>query len=58
MSITWLGCWERVSPIETLDDDLDASESRLVSMDGSSSNDGSVRVRPSMRLAMDLLGFD
>jgi hypothetical protein len=41
-----------------MDDDLDASDSRLVLMGGLSSMDFSVRVRPSMRLAMGLLGFD
>jgi hypothetical protein len=57
MSITLLGCWDRVSPTDPMGDDLDARESRLVSMEGLSSIDGSVRVRPSIRLAMGLLGF-
>ena len=54
----WLDCWDRVSPTDTMDDDSDASDSRLVSLEGLSSIDGSVRVRPSMRLAMGLLGLD
>ena len=55
VSITWLGCWD---PTDTMDDDLDASDSKLMSLEGLSSIDGSVRVRPSIRLAMDLLGLD
>jgi hypothetical protein len=56
-SIIWLGCGNCSNPTDTLDD-LDTSESKLVSTDGSSAIDGSVFVRPSMRFATGWLGLD
>jgi hypothetical protein len=53
-SIAWLGCGNCSNPL----DDLDTSESKLVSTEGSSAIDVSVFVRPSMRFATGWLGLD